>query len=91
MNDFQAGDAVIVAGIYFEQDGARPYLSRATVLLPADKIVRFSYGTARELCSAESVHRTQGEAVAALEALILQHAKRLEEQSRNVLATATIL
>lgn len=84
MNGFQAGDEVIVAGVYFDFSGSQPYLSRATVLLPEENVVRFSYGPTRELCSAESAHRTKEEAFGAIESRIRQHAERLVQQVRDI-------
>jgi len=89
MNGFQAGDEVIVAGVYFDFSGSQPYLSRATVLLPDENVVRFSYGPTRELCSAESAHRTQEEAVAAIESRIRQHAEKLVQQVRDIKTRTT--
>jgi len=84
MNGFQAGDEVIVASVFFDFSGSQPYLSRATVLLPEENVVRFSHGSSRTLGAAESAHRTKEEAVAAIESRIRQHAEKLVQQVRDV-------
>lgn len=75
--DFSAGDTAYESSVYFDNGGARAYMTEVRVVLPDDGIVKTGRGEVRAVLFGSTLHATMQEAREAAAAHIREHAQRL--------------